>query len=67
MTPDLETIAADLAEVKRQNQQILELLQLHTNPSATVSIAAKAKLVRDAMKTGDKGRLKQALKMINNQ
>jgi hypothetical protein len=65
MTTDLASIAAQLAALQQQNEAILGMLRQLVNPAATADVSAKARLIMEAQRSGDRKRLREVLKLIN--
>lgn len=55
-----------LNKIEVQNIEILALLRQIQNPAAALSVERKADEMIKAIRSGDRGRLKETLKQINS-
>lgn len=58
-------MATSHEEIMQRLDDIYERLEVLMNPMATVTAEQKGKMLADAIKSGDKGRIKAVKKAIN--
>lgn len=63
----LADVKQELAEVKSQNTEILALLQQLVAPANSLDVHRKSEEVLKALRSGNRGNLREVLKKINGE